>query len=187
MTFVIQQEIENISPAAEISEEKLLSTAFDAEAFNYLYNRNHVFMRGDLVKSKFNQFDAILKKLNDIDPFFIQILHYNTDVEKENLKKDSMFLVSAIGDGLSAIDDLVRHKDEDIVEKNSALHYAHKIGNNRTVDIILSNMADIDENNSEHYCSVMPEMIDIKSFTKYIERLCVRTRQMLDKNILRIE
>ena len=46
------------------------------------------------------------------------------------------------------------------------MHYAHKIGNNRTVDIILSNMADIEENNSEHYCSVMPEMIDIKSFTK---------------------
>tara|TARA_B110000285_G_C15037479_1_gene570099 strand:- start:380 stop:583 length:204 start_codon:yes stop_codon:yes gene_type:complete len=33
----------------------------------------------------------------------------------------------------------------------------------------------------------MPEMIDIKSFSKYIERLTVRTRQMLDKNILRIE
>lgn len=87
-----------------------------------------------------------------------------------------MFLVSAIGDGLSAIKDLAHQKDNQLVEKNSALHYAQEIGNNRTVDIILSNMADLDENNSEHYCDVMPEMIDIKSFTKYIERLCVRTR-----------
>lgn len=48
-------------------------------------------------------------------------------------------------------------------------------------------MAEIEENNAEHYSSVMPEMIEIKSFAKYIDRLTVRTRQMLDKNILRIK
>ena len=80
MTFVIQEEIEKIGPAAVIEDESLLTSAFDPEAFNYLYNGNHVFMRGDLVKNKFVQFDAILKKLKEKDPYYTQILHYNTDV-----------------------------------------------------------------------------------------------------------
>lgn len=63
MTFVIQEEIQNIGQGADINEEQSLQNAFDSEAFNYLYNRNHIFMRGDLVKNKFVQFDQILKKL----------------------------------------------------------------------------------------------------------------------------
>jgi hypothetical protein len=65
--------------------------------------------------------------------------------------------------------------EENFVEKNSALHYAHKIGNNRTVDIILANMADIEENNSEHYQSVFADLIDIKSFPKYLGLLPLST------------
>jgi hypothetical protein len=72
-------------------------------------------MRGDLVKNKFNQFDAILKKLTEIDPFFIQILHYNTDVQKDETKAGGFNgAMSAVGEGLSFVKDLsekMHHED----------------------------------------------------------------------------
>jgi hypothetical protein len=70
MTFVIQEEIEKINNT-DLENEKLLTTAFDAEAFNYILNRNHIFLRGKLVKNNIAQFAIILKNLRELDPYYL--------------------------------------------------------------------------------------------------------------------
>ena len=68
----------------------------------------------------------------------------------------------------------------------SALHLAHKNGNDRVTDIILSNMAQIEINNSHVFRQILFKLTDISNFGHYLDNLLIQTNAMKDKKVLRI-
>ena len=75
MTFVIQSQIEQIE-TQDLEDEPLLNMAFDIEAFNYILDRDSNLINGKIAKQSFLKYQLLLDKMMEIDPIYLEILHY---------------------------------------------------------------------------------------------------------------
>ena len=75
MTFVIQQQIEEIE-AQDLDSEPMLDAGFDIEALNYMMDRDSIIINGRIAKQSFLKYQYLLDKMMEIDPVYLEILHY---------------------------------------------------------------------------------------------------------------
>lgn len=69
MTFVIKDKIEQ-------NKGLLEDNYFDLMPFNYLYNRGTCFTDSEFVHKDHVQLEKILESLEELDPTYIEMLHY---------------------------------------------------------------------------------------------------------------
>ena len=58
-------------------------------------------------------------------------------------------------------------------------------GNQRSVDMILEQLAKMDYNSSRNYISIFEQLVEQKGFVNYFSKLSVQTEIMKKKMILR--
>jgi hypothetical protein len=126
---------------------------FDIEPWNYLFNKSTSFIEGDFVVENFKQLDYVLEEMAKIDDSHLEVLHYTQIINED--------------DGSSG--------------KNSALHKTERAGNQRSIDILLSYMSQINFNASRNFMSILPNLIDMHCFPDYFKCLPVQTVQMQKK------
>ena len=132
MTFVIKDKI-------EIGDELQRGNIFDSEPYNYIFNKSTSFIDGDFVTNDHHQLNHVLKGLNNIDPFLLELLNYTKHVMVRKKKPESFMLKDIQAASVTKY------------EKTSALHKAMKGGNNHSVDLILEYMAKVKRNGSENF------------------------------------
>jgi hypothetical protein len=64
---------------------------------------------------------------------------------------------------------------------NTPLQIAVTKGSMRTIDLILSMMALVEQNNSVNFKSIFPDLIQYESFQDYLTNLPIQTKQMTYK------
>ena len=50
--------------------------AFDIEAFNYILDRDSNLINGNIAKQSFLKYQQLLEKMMEIDPIYLEVLHY---------------------------------------------------------------------------------------------------------------
>ena len=96
----------------------------------------------------------------EIDPVYLEILHYTRKEKIENPDQDVNLLEIIGGEGSK--------RD---YETHSALHTAFRDGNNMVLDSILQKMSDISLDNSEMFSEILPELTDLQSVAIYTGNL----------------
>ena len=77
--------------------------------------------------------------------------------------------------------------DDNKIHRSSCLHYAYIVGNNRSLDIILTYLAKINRNCSRSFMDILHLLVEQKAFYTYFDNLLFQSRQMDDKHILRVQ
>ena len=70
-------------------------------------------------------------------------------------------------------------------QKNSALHKAVNSGNQRSTDLLLEQLSQLNYNSSRNYISIFDQLVEQKGFVNYFSKLSVQTEIMKKKLILR--
>jgi hypothetical protein len=94
MTFVIQEKIISIE-TGDIGEDILLNQGFDVEAFNYILDKDNCFVDGSLAKANFLKLQQIFKSIKEVDPVYLELLHYSRE-DKLNMNDGSANLFSSV-------------------------------------------------------------------------------------------
>lgn len=80
---------------------------------------------------------------------------------------------------------LIETESEYDVVTNTPLHIAVRDGNNKIVDIILSNMSLINENVSKSFKDIFDKLIIFQEMKHYINKLPMATNQMMKKQVIK--
>lgn len=205
MTFVIKNFIE-CTP-----KEHRVDYVFDPEAYNYILNRSTSFLDGSFVKSDPAQLQKVLSNFAQLDKQLLELLHYSQTVRPAEDKDTTTAQgdeAAALAGGTPTMEAAMRQKkgliagkfkgmvkrkgmslgssrDREVV--NSPLHTAVRVGNNKSVDIILGYMAKIDTNGSRMFRDIFHKLISFQNMKTYINSLPCQTTSMMKKQVMKVK
>jgi hypothetical protein len=130
-----------------------------------MLNKNSCFTSGNLTRDNYSKLKIVLEKLKENGTSYLEILHYHIE---ETIKEEESDELLDVGKMFGGMKSLMMGDEKSSVVYKSALHQAHKEGNNRVIDIILAHMALIEINNSGVFSQILPDLTDIQSFPIYL-------------------
>jgi len=142
---------------------------FDPEQFTFIINRKNCFTCDNFVGEDYEKLQFVLRKFNENDPVLLEQLHYfyEIDMDKDDDPDD---------DG----------SKKQKMKKITPLHLALRMGNNRSINIILKYMAKISYNASDTIKDILPQLLEYKEFLCYMDELPFQTIQMINKQTLKV-